>query len=172
MSYTQKKKFCTWDVPVHLSQSSFVCFLEHSCLLPLLEASSAVDFWASPFLLAFFFLCSSFLSCFLQILLPLLTVKLMFSLGSHPGSSSVDNHIFAQLQLPFIHVHYCPVNTPLVGTSLPGPVILASSWISSFGCLLHSYNSVHQKNEKSCFASEFLFSWSFCFRAYESLHFL
>lgn len=126
----------------------------------------------APFSWLSSFLCSSFLSCFLQILLPLLTAKLMCSLGSHPGSPSVDNHIFAQHQLPFIHVRYCPVNTPVVGTSLRGPVILASSWVSSFGCLLPSYNSVHQKNDKSCFASEFLFSWSFCFRAYESLNFL
>lgn len=105
----------------------------------LLEASSAIGPWASRFLLAFFFLWSPFLSC-LPLDLPSSSQcqMMLFSLGCHPRSSSVDNCCFCScLKLPFIHAHYCPVNTLPVGASLLSPLLLTSKCMSSFGCLLH-----------------------------------
>lgn len=126
------------------SWNTFLSFL-------LLEASCAIGFWASPFLLAFFFLWSPFLSCF-PLDLPSTShcQMMMFHLGCHPRSSSVDNCCFAPAFNDHVctHAHYCAVNTLLVGTCLLGPVLLTSKWMSSFECSLHPSAQCFKKWKK------------------------
>lgn len=87
-------------------------------------------------------------------LLPLASDDALPYPGYHPESSSVDNCLFA----PPCNYHlYCSDTSLLLGTSLLDPIFLTSNWMSSFGCLLHSCNSVHQEM-KGAFSSQTCFS--------------
>lgn len=167
MSFTQQKQFCPRDrCHVHLPQSSSVRLLDYTPVpLPFLEP--LVPSAAGPAQWASFFRRSLFLSRF-----PLeppsfyhWQVMTLYP-GRHPKSSSVDNCLFAP---PFNYHLYCSDTSLLLGTSLLDPVFLTSNWMS-FGCLLHSWNSVHQET-KEAFSSQTCFSSQrFCLRicAWES----
>lgn len=114
----QKNKFRPRDCShVHLSQSNSVS-LNISVSFLFLEASATIGFWPSPFLLAFFFLWLSFLSC-----CPLDSPssshcsKMTFSLGDHPGPSLSfwDNHVFT----PAFNYHlYISISVQLIHLQL------------------------------------------------------
>lgn len=166
MSYTQKKKFCPTDnCHVHLPQSSSICFREHLYLFPPpwslfchwpLGQSLSLGFLLSlvtiPFLLPFG---SSSSHC----------QMMLFSLGCHPRSSSVDNCCFA----PALNHHlYMPITAQLIHSQLG-----LSSGSSAFNFQMDVFiwmfatplSWVHQKMKEAFLPQSCFSSWSSCLRA-------
>lgn len=141
------------------SGNTFISFL-------LLEASSAIGPWASRFLLAFFFLWSPFLSCFpLDLPSSSHCQMMLFSLGCHPRSSSVDNCCFA----PALNHHlYMPITAQLIHSQLG-----LSSGSSAFNFQMDVFiwmfatplSWVHQKMKEAFLPQSCFSSWSSCLRA-------